>query len=473
MELELSLNDVLLLACTIFVMICAAPAVRWGYQLVKLPPDGATTSAGSAGTAGTAPASQAKTKAGAPIATPAGRTSTTANSPQTDTTTPTGLRKLRKRASKATGMSGFFGGSSPRIKENYFVDSPRTPDAKVAPTKETVGRLVHADGGYERADVLTALLVAKGDEEYALARLRLKISDGTAIDADAPATPTRHKFDAASIRDFSAQQTEAPPPKEDGPCPQAITTFAEASLRTFEANQEEEGWATGRSGNAKKVKEKSGVVIRSRAHPGGDSRSLQWRVDATFVGTTADAMDAAFLYENRISWDPAIANPAYLRRYVGPGGGGGRGGGGDDDDDLVDVCCYNTKPAAGGFISSRSFVDIRVKRTTRLSDGCVSLSGSSFEARPELDRDAVGGWLALADGQGLVRARNLSGSGLKISERMAGSAKVVDIVMITTSEIGGSLPVGVVNGATGDALFSLVTGLHRNMQKSGGGGLQR
>ena len=53
------------------------------------------------------------------------------------------------------------------------------------------------------------------------------------------------------------------------------------------------------------------------------------------------------------------------------------------------------------------------------------------------------------------------------------NTKVVDIIMITTSEIWGSLPVGVVNGATGDALYNLVNGLHRSMLKSGQGGLVR
>jgi hypothetical protein len=116
------------------------------------------------------------------------------------------------------------------------------------------------------------------------------------------------------------------------------------------------------------------------------------------------------------------------------------------------VVCYTTKPAAGGMIASRGFVDLRL--TVRADDAAAGTSRTVI-LNSEAPSPYADGWFALADKEERVRARNLAGSGVLLVER-GGS---LELTILTTSEIGGKVPAPVVNSATGGALHGILVGM--------------
>ena len=121
------------------------------------------------------------------------------------------------------------------------------------------------------------------------------------------------------------------------------------------------------------------------------------------------------LYENRWGVDPAITTPAYLRRFSAA----------NDPNAFIDVCTYASTPAAGGLISGRGFLYLRITRRVerKAPDGSVLIEYWSPSCGPpeeELGIDALGArqYLALVSAQRLIRAFNLRGSGLLIAERL-------------------------------------------------------
>jgi len=150
----------------------------------------------------------------------------------------------------------------------------------------------------------------------------------------------------------------------DGACPADLAAAAEAALAGFErALADVDSWDA-----AKVAKDRGGIRVRSR--PAAGSAAHTFRVDATFEGLRAQQLADAFKYENRLDWDPTITTPAYLQRYA-------------HGEHTVDVVCYTTKPAAGGMVSSRGFVDLRF--TVRVDDPAAGTSRTvilNSEARP-------------------------------------------------------------------------------------------
>lgn len=197
-----------------------------------------------------------------------------------------------------------------------------------------------------------------------------------------------------------------------------------------------------------------------------------------FRGIRADELFDAFLYENRTRWDPALSSVAYLRRYATVKS--------PPASRWMDVVTYTTRPAAGGMISGRAFLDLRhTVRTVRhegLSDGrrlelvefASASAGSQWfepaalEAALEAGRGIGGGaYLELVHDARLTRAVNHAGGGLTVCERLEESTgeRVVDVVALSCSDIGGRVPTSIVNSATAGAMCATVSGLGKALKE--------
>ena len=280
----------------------------------------------------------------------------------------------------------------------------------------------------------------------------------------------------------SAQRVCPYEPGTDGTPPESVQRIADAFLQAHaERRVDPTPWG-------KPAKAHGGVTCHSRPRPG--TRSLEFLTQATFTGIRADALWHSFLYENRISWDPAVSSVSYLRRYArrvddtpsaadSPAAEGGY--------KAIDVVTYTTKPAAGGLISGRAFMDMR--HTHR---SCHVVSGDESSPEPPLVRYAsasVGGqwgedvesltacglldeigareYLELVKEARLVRGFNLPGGGLAVEERIDDETgeRCVDVIALSSTEIGGRVPTSVVNSATAGAMVAVFVGLGKALER--------
>lgn len=241
-----------------------------------------------------------------------------------------------------------------------------------------------------------------------------------------------------------------PPPGEHGRCSTTLSELGASNLERLASYVSDE-WT-----KAKVAKSKNGAKVLMRPMPG--TSSYQVRAEMKMRNVTAEQFADALMYENRIQWDPAIKDFEYLRRFAG--------GTFDGIPTDVDVVAYRTSPGAGGLVSSRGFVDVRVR--TQRKNGILMIS--SFEAplagdvatetrAPDYFQRAV-------DAKGIVRARNLAGSGTRLTEiRQKSNDVVLDICMVTASDLGGMLPSAIVNPAVASAFHEILLGLARELQK--------
>jgi len=117
-------------------------------------------------------------------------------------------------------------------------------------------------------------------------------------------------------------------------------------------------------------------------------------------------------------------------------------------------------------VTGRSFVDLRAVSVSVDADALEThhaaqqgLPLSMLDASPAARR-----WLAAADAEKRTRAHNLRGAGSRMVERRLASGEVaVDVVMIATNEIGGGLPVFLVNSETPKALHAMICNLKRHL----------
>lgn len=284
-----------------------------------------------------------------------------------------------------------------------------------------------------------------------------------------------------SLFEFAAaQRGTAYEEGSDGPCPPVVQAAAEALQAALaERHTNTTPWG-------KPAKVQGPIIVHARATP--TTRALEFRTTLTFRGVRADDIFEAFLYEHRVAWDPNFSSVAYLRRYE-------RTAVAEPADALaderwVDVCAYTTKPAAGGMISGRAFVDLR--HTRRLvttvppkegSGECVELveyvsssaggQWSDPSALPPCLADEVDGALGMRTYLELVReaklqmAYNQVGGGLTVRERLdeATGEVLVDMHSLSCSEIGGRVPVSIVNSATAGAMCAVYEGLGKQLKE--------
>ena len=249
-------------------------------------------------------------------------------------------------------------------------------------------------------------------------------------------------------------------PGRDGSCPRWASALGEALLAAF-AERQHDPMPWGRP-----AKVQGGVTCHNR--PRTDSRVLEFRTAATFCGVRADIVFDALMYENRMSWDPALASVAYLRRYKA----------GEAD---LDIVTYTSQPAAHGIISARAFLDLRCTMratvpaasaapATQLVSYSSASSGKQWAEGLEAavaDEISAAHYLELVRRGGYVRGFNLVGGGLRVDERIDAESgeRFVDVVAISASEIGGRLPVGIVNSATAGAMCALFNALGTALTK--------
>ena len=78
-------------------------------------------------------------------------------------------------------------------------------------------------------------------------------------------------------------------------------------------------------------------------------------------------------------------------------------------------------------------------------------------------------WLRTAKAAGLVVARNLVGSGVRLCEVLQADGTLrVQWTMITCTELGGQLPAALTNSASAGALAAFCQGLQKSMLEAAG-----
>eukprot|EP01060_Flectonema_neradi_P016652 TRINITY_DN23288_c0_g1_i1.p1 TRINITY_DN23288_c0_g1~~TRINITY_DN23288_c0_g1_i1.p1 ORF type:complete len:307 (+),score=71.18 TRINITY_DN23288_c0_g1_i1:60-980(+) len=164
-------------------------------------------------------------------------------------------------------------------------------------------------------------------------------------------------------------------------------------------------------------------------------------------------------WQQRLKWDTeSLSWGRYLKRFKATGG---------SDDDLLDVEAYTSKSAAGGAVSPRCFLDARLTRYTKNSSGEVTEIISSVRNIPSTASfsASVGAkeLEARLSKTKIVRAKNNIGSGIRIQKQPNGD---ILVQMSAHPEIGGWLPVSVVNGATSGALIDTGKGVISAVKKA-------
>ena len=164
-------------------------------------------------------------------------------------------------------------------------------------------------------------------------------------------------------------------------------------------------------------------------------------------------------WAHRLKWDTeSLSWGRYLKRFKATGG---------SEEDTIDVESYTSKAAAGGAVSPRCFVDSRLTRYTRDASGEVTEILSSVRNVPlKCSYAAPVGVKELETRLSktkIVRAKNNIGSGIKVSKQPNGD---ILVQMSAHPEIGGWLPVSVVNGATSGALIETGKGVINAVKKA-------
>jgi len=248
-------------------------------------------------------------------------------------------------------------------------------------------------------------------------------------------------------------------------CAPALCKVATEGLAAFRAACQPEAleatWAT-----IEPSQNRNGVMVRGRPNP--DSWYNVFRIDFTIVGVTAKQISAAFAYPARYAWDDSVECGTCI---VGPTPVASEEAGTTIEVDLSSSC---TCPAVGGIVSGRSFVDLRavsisVDEATSLETHYAASQGLPTEM--QIATPAAQMWLAAADGEKRTRARNLVGGGSRMVEyKLANGERAVDVLMIASTEIGGGLPVWLVNSETPKALLTMITNLKNHLEKGRGKG---
>jgi hypothetical protein len=245
---------------------------------------------------------------------------------------------------------------------------------------------------------------------------------------------------------FDRSPEKVPRVGVDGPCPYPVAKLVDEWLIAAERLRNDKRWH-----HAKVAKRTSGITVRCLPVDGG-SGLMWWRTEFSLRGVRAQDIDAAFQPENR-TWDQ---NPSsHLCRWESQGSA------------TYSIQSQITAPALGGLILGRSFVNLCSSTSRVASDGSVSMTSLSVAAPASLSchyPPSVATWLRLSAAEGLLLAANLPGSSCTSTEEMlADGSRVVQFCLIAGTEIGGSLPLFLVNNATADALAALVLALTRSM----------
>ena len=209
-----------------------------------------------------------------------------------------------------------------------------------------------------------------------------------------------------TVATFSQRQSAAPPPAGvDGKCPAVLRARGEEAITAFlKCVGAAAGWE-----QIRPLKAQDGILVRGRDV--AQSKARQFHVSASFYGVRADVVLRS-LNTERMAWDKALAtNPVYLARYSVA----------DVDATEIDVVGYSTSPAAGGMISGRSFVDMRVNRRalcTAPAEQAASPAADLYEltsaichavAEGQTEAQAAAAkWLVTAGREKLIRGTNLS-----------------------------------------------------------------
>ena len=80
-------------------------------------------------------------------------------------------------------------------------------------------------------------------------------------------------------------------------------------------------------------------------------------------------------------------------------------------------------------------------------------------------------WPQLVERQRLIRAFNLYGSGLLIAERIdeATGGRRTEVTILASCEVGGAIPVPIINGASAGALIGACHAIVKILAKSAPG----
>eukprot|EP01065_Artemidia_motanka_P038307 TRINITY_DN47151_c0_g1_i1.p1 TRINITY_DN47151_c0_g1~~TRINITY_DN47151_c0_g1_i1.p1 ORF type:complete len:303 (+),score=90.69 TRINITY_DN47151_c0_g1_i1:52-960(+) len=234
-------------------------------------------------------------------------------------------------------------------------------------------------------------------------------------------------------------------PHSDGPAPPALLDALEDALELALTNLDAKSNADGNPWSLEKRMDHGIEVWSSKSNK---SSARQFNIKATIPKASPEyACSQLVVIETKCTWDKdSVGWWRNLRAFSGR-----------QERDQVTVEVYTTLPALGGLVKPRAFADARLTRWYK--DGTIVSVVRALEGEFSSQFD-MPAYDKVTKAASLPRARNLPGGcGVRISPHKAGS----QIEMMAHSELGGWLPQGTINNATGAVLGGIALGLVKHV----------
>jgi len=230
---------------------------------------------------------------------------------------------------------------------------------------------------------------------------------------------------------------------DDNDVPSQAKMMVDESLKLFLKNLDSSSNCDGKPW--KSASETEGIKVYSSELAGQSTK--RWKVETVVKAPSVEALvEELFNFDKRASgsggWDSAVKSGRIEKTW------------GD-----YSISVMATNAAAGGAISSREFVDVRVKVPDHpaVSKGGLLIASIGIEPKtdkwcapfPKLDKNATLG-------------RNFSGGGVKIEP--TGEPNTFNYTMVNNLNLKGWIPTSVINSATADALVESHKAMHKHLK---------
>lgn len=239
------------------------------------------------------------------------------------------------------------------------------------------------------------------------------------------------------------------PPRSDGSPPPELLHQLEEGVRDAERNL---GPSVNVDGNRWEKERTMACGVEVWCARAARSSARMFRIKGTVPLHLVETVYSQLaVCENKRGWDTeSISWVRRLKCFTGT-----------EPRDKVDIEVYTSHPAVGGLVKPRAFADARLTRFN--ADGSIVSIVRAVDGA-HLSRWGLADFERLAKAAGLQRARNLPGGGcgVKFWPLPDGGAR---FEMMAHSELGGWLPQGTINAATGQVLGNIAVGCIRHLEK--------
>eukprot|EP00659_Diplonema_papillatum_P012641 gene12641-19581_t len=234
-----------------------------------------------------------------------------------------------------------------------------------------------------------------------------------------------------------------PSPGEHGQAPAGLRDLMRTTLRDTEAAFFTSATPEGCAWTKEKSEPYHIVSAKHRSNP-----NRWFRLETVVPGLDAEAMMGIIANpDKKLEWDKTLTWIHAAKRF-------------EVDGHWMDVEAFTSAPAVGGVVSPRLFVDGRLTKIVRNAQGriekVISVTAGIKRCAPYAEEVGLTRIEKLASKTKLIRAYTSPGNGIFFEALPNGALKLVVLVHI---DIGGWLPVSLINTATATAMCSSITDL--------------